>query len=152
MKTGFLYSARRSPCRICPGSAPMYVRRWPRISASSRMPPRGDPHLGEPVELAERLFFHRLGHAGRLDFFLELLDLLRLVVALAELLLNRLQLLAQEILTLVLPDFGLHLRLDLRPELEHLELLDQDPIEAVHARAHVERLEHFLLDGGADRR
>src|ERR1700724_1714085 len=25
---------------IRPGSAPIYVRRWPRISASSRMPPR----------------------------------------------------------------------------------------------------------------
>ncbi len=25
---------------IWPGRAPMYVRRWPRISASSRMPPR----------------------------------------------------------------------------------------------------------------
>ncbi len=39
MSTGFLVPARRSPWTICPGSAPMYVRRWPRISASSRMPP-----------------------------------------------------------------------------------------------------------------
>ena len=39
---------------------------------------------------------------------------LRLIVALAELLLNRLELLAQEILALVLADLGLHLRLDLR--------------------------------------
>ena len=39
MNTGFFDSARRSPWMICPGKAPMYVRRWPRISASSRMPP-----------------------------------------------------------------------------------------------------------------
>src|SRR5207247_558571 len=39
MKTGFFVPARRSPWMIWPGNAPMYVRRWPRISASSRMPP-----------------------------------------------------------------------------------------------------------------
>ena len=74
-----------------------------------------------------------------------------LVVAFAELLLDRLHLLAQEVLALVLADFRLHLRLDLRSELEDLELLDQDPVQAVHPRADVERLEHFLLDRGADR-
>ncbi len=39
MKTAFLEPARRRPWMICPGRAPMYVRRCPRISASSRMPP-----------------------------------------------------------------------------------------------------------------
>ena len=85
-------------------------------------------------------------------FSRELLDFLGLIVALAELLLDRLHLLAQEVLALVLADLGLHLRLDLRAELEHFELLDQDPVQAVHPRADVERLEHLLLDGGADRR
>jgi len=27
-------------CKIFPGKAPMYVRRWPRISASSWTPPK----------------------------------------------------------------------------------------------------------------
>ena len=75
----------------------------------------------------------------------ELLDFLGLVVALAELLLDRLHLLAQEVLALVLADLRLHLRLNLRAELEDLELLDQDPVQVVHPRADVERLEHFLL-------
>ena len=82
----------------------------------------------------------------------ELVDLLGLVVAFAELLLDRLELLAQEVLALVLADLGLHLRLDLRAELEDLELLDQDAVERVHAGADVERLEHLLLDRRADRR
>ena len=36
---GFIDSASRSARMIEPGIAPMYVRRWPRISASSRTPP-----------------------------------------------------------------------------------------------------------------
>ena len=39
MKTGFFVPASRSARMIVPGIAPMYVRRWPRISASSRTPP-----------------------------------------------------------------------------------------------------------------
>ena len=39
MNTGLLVPTRRMPWMIRPGSAPMYVRRWPRISASSRTPP-----------------------------------------------------------------------------------------------------------------
>ena len=47
-------------------------------------------------------------------------------VALAELLLDRLQLLAQEVLALALLHLRLDLRLDLRAELEHLELAAED--------------------------
>ena len=86
----------------------------------------GDRHLRQTIELAQRFLLDRLGHAGGVDLLFELLDLLGLVVALAELLLDRLELLAQEVLALVLADFRLHLRLNLRAELEDLELLDQD--------------------------
>ena len=37
--TGFIVPASRRARTSRPGSEPMYVRRWPRISASSRMPP-----------------------------------------------------------------------------------------------------------------
>ncbi len=40
MKTGLFEPAVLTDWMIRPGSAPMYVRRWPRISASSWMPPR----------------------------------------------------------------------------------------------------------------
>ncbi len=113
---------------------------------------RGHRHLREPIELAQRLLLDRLGHAGRFDLLGELFDFLRLVVAFAELLLDRLHLLAQEVLALVLADLGLHLRLDLRTELEDFELLDQDAVQVVHPRADVERLQHLLLDGRADGR
>src|ERR1700759_1022298 len=39
--TGFIEPAFLSPATIRPGRAPMYVRRWPRTSASSRTPPSG---------------------------------------------------------------------------------------------------------------
>ena len=109
-------------------------------------------HLRQAIELARRFLQHGLGHAGRLDLLAQLVDFLGLVVVLAELLLDRLQLLAEEVLALVLADLRLHLRLDLRPELEHLELLDQDPVEQVHAGADVERVEHLLLHRGGQRR
>ena len=63
----------------------------------------------EPSELAVDGLPHVLGQLGRLDAFAELLELGLLGVALAELLLDRLQLLAQEVLALAL----LELRLDL---------------------------------------
>ena len=54
-----------------------------------------------------------------------------------ELLLDGLQLLTKEVIALVLADFGLHLALDLRSELEHLKLLDQQPVEQIEAGADV---------------
>ena len=92
-----------------------------------------DRHLRQPIELAQRFLLHQLRHAGGFDLLGELLDFLGLIVAFAELLLNRLHLLAQEVLALVLADFRLHLRLDLRAELEDLELLDENPVQVVHA-------------------
>ena len=58
-----------------------------------------------------------------------------MIVAFAELFLNGFQLLAKEVVALVLADFRLHLRLDLGPQLEDLELLDQNSIQVVHAGA-----------------
>ena len=96
-------------------------------------------------------FLTGFGHPGTVDLGAQLVDLLGLLVAFAELLLDRLELLAKEVLALVLADLGLDLRLDLRSELEDLELLDEDPVQRVHAGADVERLEHLLLDRRADR-
>src|SRR3989454_983715 len=155
MKTGFRVPARRSPWMIWPGSAPMYVRRWPRISASSRMPPwQGDEpvdvgpgdgvlrrrrgHLGEPVELPERLALGLLGHPGGLDPLAQCLDLLRALVSFAELLLDRLHLLAQVVLALRLRHLRLDVGLDFRAELQDLGLLAKRADEPLES----------LLDGG----
>ncbi len=129
-----------------------------RVTSQSRYSPRDGVlggrhrHLGEAIQLAVRLLLDGLGHPRRFDFLAQFLDFLGLIVAFSQLLLNRLHLLAQEVFALVLANLRLDLRLDARPELEHLELLDQDPVQAVHPRADVERLEHLLLDGGGDSR
>jgi hypothetical protein len=57
-------------------------------------------------------------------------------------------LLAKVVLALVLLELALHLALDLAADLQHLEVLGQDLVDAVEARAHVEDLEHLLLLGG----
>ena len=106
----------------------------------------------EAIELAQRFLADRVRHADGVDLGAQLVDLLGLIVALAKLLLDRLQLLAQEVLALVLADFRLHLRLDLRAELEDLELLDQQAVERIHPRPDVERLQDLLLHRGPERR
>ena len=81
----------------------------------------------------------------------QLVDLRLLGVALAELLLDRLQLLAQEVLALALLHLGLHLRLDLRAELEHLELAREDRRDVAQPLLDVDRLEQLLALLGRDR-
>ena len=107
-------------------------------------------HLRKAIEFAQSLLLHRLRHSRRFNLLGQFFDFLRLVVTFAEFLLDGLHLLAQEVLALVLADLGLHLRLNLRAELEHLEFLDQDSIEVVHPGADVERLEDLLLHRRAD--
>ena len=72
-------------------------------------------------------------------------DLGLLLVALAELVLDRLHLLAQEVLALALVDLGLDLRLDLGPEPDHLELAGEDLREAAQPLGDVDLLEQLLL-------
>ena len=81
----------------------------------------------------------------RLEPLPQLLELGLLGVAFAELLLDRLQLLAQEELALALLELRLHLRLDLRAELEHLELAVQDQRDLAQALLDVDELEQLLL-------
>ena len=52
---------------IVPGIAPMYVRRWPRISASSRTPPTEMRDELAPERARDRLAERRLADAGRAD-------------------------------------------------------------------------------------
>src|SRR5829696_6246150 len=66
MITGFIVPASRSARTRRPGSAPMYVRRWPRISASSRTPPSDMRTNSRPVA-RDRLADRRLARARRAD-------------------------------------------------------------------------------------
>ena len=86
-----------------------------------------------------------LGQVLRLDLLAQLGQLGLLLVAFAELLLDRLQLLAQEELALALLHLGLNLRLDLRAELDDLQLAIQDPEHVAEPLVDVRLLEQRLL-------
>ena len=111
-----------------------------------------DPVLGgrgrelrKPVELAPRLLVGVLGKLRLLDLCAQLGELRLLLVRLAELLLDRLQLLAQEVLPLGLVHLLLHLGLDLRSQLEDLQLAREDHGQLPQTLLDVDRLEEVLL-------
>ena len=85
-----------------------------------------------------------LGQVLLLDLLPQLVDLGLLVVGLAELLLDRLQLLPEEELALALVDLARDLRLDLRAELRHLDLAAQDQRDLAQPLLDVGRLEQLL--------
>jgi len=79
------------------------------IGPRDRVLRRRRRHLRQSVELAERFLLRLLGHASRLDLLPQRIDLLRAVVGVSELFLDRLHLLAEVVLALRLR----HLRLGL---------------------------------------
>ena len=87
-----------------------------------------------------------LGQLELVELLAQLGDLLRLVVV-AELLLDRLHLLAQEHLALPLAQLFLDLRLDLLLHLEHADLLLDVHEHAAQALLDAQRLEQALLLG-----
>ncbi len=107
--------------------------------------------LLEPAELA----LCRLGDVLRqrqlAETLAQLVHFRLLGVGLAELLLDRLELLAEEVLALPLLHLRLHLRLDLRAQLEDLELATQDRRDLPQALLDVECLEQLLALLGPDR-
>ena len=105
----------------------------------------------EPRQLAIGGLLSVLRQRQRLEPLAQLVDLGLLGVALAELGLDRLQLLAQEVLALALLHLRLDLRLDLRAELEHLELAVQDRRDLAQPLLDVHRLEDQLPLLGRDR-
>ena len=107
---------------------------------------RGEPL--EPAELAVGDPARLLGQRRALDPLPQLVDLGLLLVALAELLLDRAELLAQVVLALALVDPLLDLGLDLGAELDHLELAGEDLGEPAEPDADVDLLEDLLLLGG----
>ena len=89
--------------------------------------------LLQPVELALRGLHRVLRQSGGLDLLAQLVRLRGLLVHLAELLLDRLELLAQEVLALALLHLGLDLRLDPRADRDQLELAREQLRQAPQA-------------------
>ncbi len=99
----------------------------------------------QAVELAVGLLAHLGRHLRLLDAGLELGGFALAVVALAQLLLDRLHLLAQQELALVLVDVLLDRGADLLPDFEDLELAREHRGEGAQPLLGVERLEQLLL-------
>ena len=87
---------------------------------------RGGRDPAHAVDFLERARLDLLGHARGLDLLAQLVDLGLLRVVLAELALDGLQLLAQDVLALGLVHLGLDLGLDLALELEDLDLAGEE--------------------------
>jgi hypothetical protein len=104
------------------------------------------PGALEPAELALDLGARLLGQRSLRQLLAQLLDLLGLVVV-AELLLDRLELLAQVHLALALAELLLHLRLDLLLRLEQADLALHVHEHAAQALLDGQRLEQSLLFG-----
>ena len=102
-------------------------------------------HAGEPLELALGLAQDLLGRARRLDPLPELGDLGVLALALAQLLLDRLDLLAEEMVALGLGELGADLLLDLGRELEDGELAREVLPEPLQPGADVDLAQEDLL-------
>src|SRR5581483_7916810 len=105
----------------------------------------GRRQLLEARELAVRGLCDLLRQTERLEPFPQLVHLGLVLVALAELFLDCLELLAEEVLALTLLELRLDLGLDLRPELEHLELTAEDPRDVAQPLLDLDELEQPLL-------
>ena len=90
-------------------------------------------HPREPFDLALGLGEHVVGGFGGLEFLPEFVELGVLRLALAKFLLDRLDLLAEEMVALGLGDLRADLLLDLARKLEHGELPREDTGRAVRA-------------------
>ena len=99
---------------------------------------RLDRNDAQPLELLLGGLARHLGRVGVLELLSQLVDLALARIAFAELLLDRPHLLAQVEVALVLRQLVLHLRLDLLPQLEQLDLAVEDAGQALEALAHVD--------------
>ena len=123
--------------RLVPGDGEDPVE----VGADDAVLRRGRGQLLEARQLPVRRLQRLLGQVGLVDLLAQLLELGLLGIAFAELVLDCLHLLAQEVLPLRLLHLRLDLRLDLRAELEDLQLPAEDRRRHAQALLHVHRLE-----------
>ena len=105
---------------------------------------RGGRDPAHPVDFLDRARLDLLRHAGGLDLVAQLVDLGLLRVVLAQLALDRLQLLAQDVLALGLVHLRLDFGLDPALQLEDLDLVGEEVRDELEALGDVDGLEHLL--------
>ena len=102
-------------------------------------------HGAELLQLRQRLLARFLAEGGRLDAGLELRNLVLAVLALAQLLLDRLELLVQVVLALRLLHLPLHAVADALLDLQHADLGFHMAEDALQPRGGAGGLEQLLL-------
>jgi hypothetical protein len=130
--------------------APGHRRHPVEVVADDRVLGRRRRRLLEAFELAQRLLEGLLAHARRLDGGAHPLDLFLVVLALAELAPDRLELLTQHVLALRPAHLVLDLLLDLGLDLERLGLLRELVEDEPQPDADVVGLEDLLLAGDVE--
>ena len=105
-------------------------------------------HALEALQFLARLLFHLLGHFRFGDRLVELGDLARRLVAVAELLLDRAHLLAQQVLAVAVVDRCLGALVDLARHLQNLDAVGKKIEQLVETCLQVERFQQrlFFLD------
>ena len=101
-------------------------------------------HLAQALELAVGHFFCFRRELRLLEPVRQLLELV-VPLPFPQLLADHLELLAQHVLALILVEAGLHLFLDLRADLEHLQLLHEKLAEPLEPPRHVVDREQLRL-------
>ena len=101
-------------------------------------------HALQAAEFLDGLFLHFGRHVRRGDLLAVLVLFLRLGIGLAQLALDSLHLLAQEVLALALAHFLLHLVLDLAAHVQKLDLAHQDLVDPRQALQRVDRFQDLL--------
>ena len=105
------------------GLCPRKSRHPFQISACDHVLSRSGSHLLQALQLTVTLLTRFGGHAGLIEFGAQFVDFRLRIVRLAQLLLNRLHLLAEQIFALALADLLLDLFLNLVAQIKDFDLL-----------------------------
>jgi hypothetical protein len=127
------------------GDRPWEVREPLEVGPDHRVLRRLRRDDAQSLQLVVGSLARRLRQLRRVELLAQLLELRGAAVPLAELALDRPHLLPEIELLLVLRQLRLDLALDLRAELEELDLAIQDRRQPLQARSDVQRVEEVLL-------
>ncbi len=120
------------------GNHPFKIRPGDHVFGGSRS------HFRQPLQLAIALLEGLRGHSGLFHLLAKLVDFRLAVVGFAQLFVDGLELLAQQILTLALAHLFLHLFLDLVAQFQNLEFLGELANQRLETPPYVGRFEQLL--------
>jgi hypothetical protein len=129
--------------RLCPGQArhPIEVRADDAVFGG------GSGQLGQSIQFALCFLERFLRHPGLVNLFAKLFDLNLLLVGLAQLFLNGLELFAQKVFALDFGHLGLGLALNLFAQFQDLEFVREQGDDLAQLGAHVVQFQDFLRIG-----